>query len=184
MLTLVSSFIKTKLCLVSHSFLIFRNSKYPLCKLHVLILIHKLIIFKFSFKLVLYLLTVLHAVILQLNCVVFYSLQSLINKTNSYSFHYCLRSDLIINMFLCQSISRCFYLHLSSSPSLSFSFFSPPPPPSLCLFLMHTVNALGQEGICVAAESHREFVSPRAELQNSTGFRSASQQDGGMIGYK
>lgn len=36
----------------------------------------------------------------------------------------------------------------------------------------------------MAAESHREFVSPRAELQNSTRFRSASQQDGGMIGYK
>lgn len=66
------------------------------------------------------------------------------------------------SLFHLASASQCL------SPSL------PPPPPSLCLILLHAVNAVGQQRMCGTAESHREFVSPRAELQNSTGFRSAS----------
>lgn len=68
---------------------------------------------------------------------------------------------------------------LGSGPSLSlfFLFF-------FFLFLMRTVNALGQRRKCVATESQREFASPRAELQKSTGFRSSSEQDGGMRGFK
>lgn len=56
---------------------------------------------------------------------------------------------------------------------LHLSFFSLAWPQPL-LSSVHTVTVRGQGRKCAAAESRGEFASPRAELQNSAGFRSAS----------
>lgn len=82
----------------------------------------------------------------------------------------------VIGGFLFSVTDRLLSLFLSISPFL-ISLAT-----ALTFFLAHAHSDCTGTGEEMHGCSHGEFASPRAELQNSAGFRSASQQDGKMRG--